>query len=261
MKYFVVDAFTDAVFRGNPAGVCLSEEWPDAAVMQKIAAENRLSETAFVVPREGFYDLRWFTPVQEVDLCGHATLGSAYVVSHFLEPEAQRIEFHTVSGTLTVERGGERRYILDFPAFRAEPAGRPPEHLAQILGAQPLGVYRSRDFLVLLDSEETVRSLAPDFARMAELAAAEGVIVTSRGARTDFVSRCFYPKLGIPEDPVTGSAHCSLVPFWAERLEKTELTAAQVSERGGLLSCRLCGDRVRIGGDAALYLAGEIHPF
>ena len=260
MKYFVVDAFTDAVFRGNPAGVCIADEWPEDIVMQKIAAENRLSETAFIVPRGGFYDLRWFTPVREVDLCGHATLGSSYVVSHFLEPDAERIEFHTVSGTLTVERGGEHHYVLDFPTRRPEPAN-PPEHLARILGAEPLGVYRSRDLLVLLDSEETVLSLAPDFERMAKLGAVEGIIVTARGNRTDFVSRCFYPKLGIPEDPVTGSAHCNLIPFWAERLEKAEMTAAQVSERGGLLSCRLCGDRVRIGGDAALYLAGEIHPF
>lgn len=260
MKYFVVDAFTDAVFRGNPAGICIADEWPEDAVMQKIAAENRLSETAFVVPRGGFYDLRWFTPVQEVDLCGHATLGSSYVVSHFLEPGAERIEFHTVCGTLTVERGGKHHYVLDFPTRRPEPAN-PPEHLARILGAEPIGVYRSRDLLVLLDSEETVLSLTPDFERMAKLAAVEGIIVTARGNRTDFVSRCFYPKLGIPEDPVTGSAHCNLIPFWAERLEKTEMTAAQVSERGGLLSCRLCGDRVRIGGDAALYLAGEIHPF
>ena len=258
MKYFVVDAFTDAVFQGNPAGVCVVDKWPDDAVMQKIAAENRLSETAFVMPRGGFFDLRWFTPLQEVDLCGHATLGSSYVVSHFLKPSAEQIEFHTISGVLTVERDGEHHYVLDFPAHRAEPMGR-SEQLAEILGAEPLGTYQARDLLVLLDSEERVSSLSPDLERMAKLSAVDGVIVTARGSRTDFVSRCFFPKLGIPEDPVTGSAHCSLIPFWAERLEKTEMTAAQVSKRGGLLSCRLCGKRVRIGGDTALYLCGEIH--
>ena len=259
MKYFVVDAFTDVVFRGNPAGVCLLEEWPDDAVMQKIAEENRLSETAFVVPRKGFFDLRWFTPVCEVDLCGHATLGTSFVLSHFVEPGARKMEFHTVSGVLTVERDGESHYVLDFPVRRAEPA-RPPERLAEILGADPLGVYRSRDLLVLLKSEEQVRGLRPDFERMAKLDGGEGIIVTAPGRKTDFVSRCFYPKFGVPEDPVTGSAHCNLIPFWAERLEKTKLMAAQLSRRGGLLSCELCGSRVRIGGSAALYLAGEIYP-
>ena len=258
MKYFVADAFTDVVFRGNPAGVCLADEWPDRAVMQKIAAENRLSETAFVIPRGGFFDLRWFTPVREVDLCGHATLGASFVVSHFVEPGIREIEFHTVSGTLTVKRTGEHHYVLNFPARRAEPVN-PPEHLAEILGAEPLGTYRSRDLLVLLSAETQVRRLRPDLKRIAELKEGDGIIVTAAGGETDFVSRCFYPKLGIPEDPVTGSAHCALIPFWAERLEKTELTAAQVSERGGRLSCRLCGDSVRIGGNAALYLTGDIH--
>ena len=259
MKYFVIDAFTDVVFRGNPAGVCLVEKWPDDAVMQRIAEENGLSETAFVVPRKGFFDLRWFTPVCEVDLCGHATLGASFVLSHFVDPGAETMEFHSVSGILTVERDGESHYVLDFPVRRAEPA-RPPEHLAEILGADPLGVYRSRDLLVLLKSEGQVRGLRPDFERMAKVDGGEGIIVTAAGEKTDFVSRCFYPKFGVPEDPVTGSAHCNLIPFWAERLEKTKLTAAQLSRRGGLLSCELCGSRVRIGGSAALYLAGEIYP-
>ena len=259
MRYFVVDAFTDAVFRGNPAGVCVADEWPDDATMQHIAAENALSETAFVVPRGDFFNLRWFTPVREVDLCGHATLGASFVVSHFLRPGIRKIGFRTVSGTFTVECEGDRHYILNFPTRRAEPVN-PPSLLTEILGAEPLGVYRSRDLLVLLESERQVRELRPDLHRMAELEEIEGIIVTAEGKETDFVSRCFYPKLGIPEDPVTGSAHCNLVPFWAERLEKTELTAAQVSGRGGLLSCRFCGDIVRIGGDAALYLAGEIYP-
>lgn len=256
MQYYVVDAFTDRVFGGNPAGVCVLDEWPDEGRMQAIAAENNLSETAFLVRRDVHYDIRWFTPAAEVDLCGHATLGSAFVVFRFLEPNVEKMEFRSMSGTLFVEREGGI-FTLDFPSRPPEPV-EPPEGLAGILGAEPKGTFLSRDLVVLLESERQVRELKPDLARMGELKQNLGVLVTARGERTDFVSRCFFPAVGVQEDPVTGSAHCSLIPFWAERLKKNKMTAAQLSKRGGLLSCELCGDRVRIGGKAVLYLTGEI---
>lgn len=232
------------------------DEWPDEDRMQAIAAENNLSETAFLVRRGGHYDIRWFAPEAEVDLCGHATLGSAFVVSRFLEPGAERMEFRSMSGTLFAKREGET-FTLDFPSRPPEPADAPPE-LERALGAAPAGVFLSRDLVVLLESERQVRDLAPDFALLKALRQSLGVIVTACGEKTDFVSRCFFPKFGVDEDPVTGSAHCSLIPFWAERLKKKRMTAAQLSKRGGLLSCELCGKRVKIGGKAVLYLAGEI---
>lgn len=256
MKYYVVDAFTGPGFKGNPASVCIVEEWPADSVMQEIAAENNLSETAFAVRREGFTDLRWFTPESEVDLCGHATLGTAYVIAHFVEPDAKKIEFHSNSGVLTVERKGES-LMMDFPVRVPKPVV-PPNHLAEILGARPVETLLSRDLVVLLESEEQVRDLHPDLAAMKTLEPGEGVIVTARGEHYDFVSRCFYPKFGINEDPVTGSAHCNLIPYWARRLNKTAMTGAQLSRRGGLVCCELRGARVGVGGEARLYLTGEI---
>ena len=257
MQYYVVDAFTDRVFRGNPAGVCVPDERLDEDRMQAIAAENNLSETAFLVRRDCHYDILWVTPAAEVDLCGHAPLGSAFVVSRFLEPGADRMEFHSrSSGKLLIERSGDL-FTLDFPSSPPAPAGVPPL-LESALGIEPDGVFLSRDFVVLLESERQVRELEPDFTQLKKLEQGLGVIVTARGEKTDFVSRCFCPKLGIDEDPVTGSAHCSLIPFWAERLQKKRMTAAQLSRRGGLLSCELCGERVKIGGKAVLYLTGEI---
>lgn len=254
--YYVVDAFTDQVFKGNPAGVCILDKFPERDIMRNIAAENNLSETAFVVGRNGFYEIIWFTPAEEVDLCGHATLGSAYAISRFVEPGAERMEFRSMSGTLFVERRGDV-FTLDFPTRMPKPV-EAPEGLSEILGAEVRGTFLSRDLVVLLDSERRVRSLKPDFAKMGSLRNGMGVLVTAPGESTDFVSRCFFPAVGVWEDPVTGSAHCSLIPFWAQRLGKTRMTAAQLSERGGLLSCELCGDRVKIGGRAALYLTGEI---
>lgn len=255
-KYYVVDAFADEVFKGNPAGVCLLDEWPEEEIMRRIAAENNLSETAFLVPRSGYYDIRWFTPADEVDLCGHATLGTAYAVTRFVEPNADRLEFRSMSGTLSVERQGDR-FVLDFPSRPPVPA-EPPEGLAEILGARPKGTFLSRDLVVELESEQQVRDLKPDFVRMGALKGNLGVLVTAPGETADFVSRCFFPVLGVQEDPVTGSAHCSLIPFWAGRLNKKKMTAAQLSRRGGRLFCELCGDRVKIGGKAVLYLTGEI---
>lgn len=258
MKYYVVDAFTDEVFRGNPAGVCVLDECLPDGVMQSIAAENNLSETAFVLKRNGYYDLRWFTPETEVDLCGHATLGTSYVVSHFMEPGVSQIEFHTNSGTLTIACEGEK-YVMNFPTRIPRPIPV-PKHLKEILGAEPLETLLSRDLVVVLESEEQVRGLQPDFEAMKKLTEGEGIIATAKGKETDFVSRCFYPKFGIREDPVTGSAHCNLIPYWAQRLNQIKLTAAQVSARSGKLDCELCGERVKIGGSAALYLTGEINP-
>lgn len=258
MKYYVVDAFTDAVFRGNPAGVCVLDEWLTDGAMQAVAAENNLSETAFVIPRDGYYGLRWFTPKTEVDLCGHATLGTSYVVSHFVDPGATAMRYRTNSGILTVTREGER-FVMDFPSRVPKPVPK-PAGLEKILGADPAETLLSRDLLVLLGSEEQVRGLRPDFDAMMGLAEGEGVIVTAKGEKADFVSRCFYPKFGVREDPVTGSAHCNLIPYWARRLNRTKMNAVQLSPRGGRLACELCGERVKIGGAAALYLTGEIVP-
>ncbi|QAT48805.1 PhzF family phenazine biosynthesis protein [Caproiciproducens sp. NJN-50] len=254
--YYVVDAFAGRVFKGNPAGVCILNEFPGREAMRNIAAENNLSETAFVVKRNGCYDIRWFTPAEEVDLCGHATLGSAYAISRFVEPGAEKMEFHSMSGTLFAERRGDV-FTLDFPSRPPKPV-ETPDGLPEVLGAGVRETFLSRDLVVLLDSERQVRNLKPDFAKMGNLKGGMGVLVTAKGESTDFVSRCFFPAVGVQEDPVTGSAHCSLIPFWAERLGKSRMTAAQLSARGGLLSCELCGDRVKIGGRAALYLTGEI---
>ena len=256
MKYYVVDAFTGPEFKGNPAGVCVVDEWPTDSLMQEISAENNLSETAFVVRRKGFYDLRWFTPETEVDLCGHATLGTSYVIANFVEPGVKQIEFHSNSGVLTVECI-ENRFVMDFPVRIPVPV-LPSERLAEVLGARPVKVLLSRDLFVVLESEDQVRKLNPDFMAMKALKQGEGVIVTAPGENYDFVSRCFYPKFGVCEDPVTGSAHCNLIPYWAERLGKTMMTGAQISLRGGLIYCELHGARVGISGEAKLYLTGEI---
>lgn len=255
MDYYVVDAFTDEVFKGNPAGVCLLDEALDAAVMQNIAAENNLSETAFVVKRGESYDLRWFTPCAEIDLCGHATLGAAFVIVKFTDTKATEMRFETRSGTLTVRQTGDL-YELDFPSRKPRKRSVTPE-MEQAIGAPVLEAYESRDLLLLLESETQVRNLTPDFQRIRGLAD-HAVGVTAKGDSVDFVSRFFAPNVGVPEDPVTGSAHSMYIPFWAERIGKKSLMAKQVSKRGGLLYCEDCGDRVKIAGKAALYLRGEI---
>ena len=258
MKYYVVDAFADQNFKGNPAGVCILDEWPEENLMQNIAFENNLAETAFVIPRDGYYDLRWFTPEEEMDLCGHATLASAYVVSRFIEKSPDVMEFHTQSGNLYVTQSGDR-YIMDFPSRKPVETESSPA-IEEAIGVKPLAVYKSRDLLVLVRSEEQVRNLTPDFERMKKIPGCFAVIVTAKGDRADFVSRFFAPDAGIPEDPVTGSSHSTLIPFWAERLGRDKMTALQRSRRGGVLYCENCGDRVKIGGTAVLYLQGEILP-
>src|SRR5688572_31978080 len=212
---YQVDAFTDRVFHGNPAAVCPLREWLPEAVLQAIAAENNLAETAFFTGAGGEYALRWFTPVAEVDLCGHATLASAFVIFQFLEPHLERLVFDSRSGPLAVARDGEA-LTMDFPVLAPEPIN-PPEALVAALGVEPVEVLASADYLVRLRSEAEVRALQPDIAALARLDR-RGVIVTAPGEEHDFVSRFFAPRYGIPEDPVTGSAHCILAPYWAERL-------------------------------------------
>jgi PhzF family phenazine biosynthesis protein len=255
IPFFQVDAFAGCLFAGNPAGVCVLEAWLPDAVLQAVAAENNLSETAFLVRRGEGYELRWFTPTVEVDLCGHATLASGHVILSYLLPELSQVAFETRSGRLTVERRADLLF-LDFPARKPVPCAA-PDKLAEILGAAPLETLCSRDLVVVFDDEATVRRLAPDLAAIARLDFL-GLIATAPGSVGDFVSRFFAPRAGIPEDPVTGSAHCTLIPYWAERLGKKDLHAFQVSARGGELFCEHRGARVSIGGHAVTYLRGTI---
>ena len=257
MKYFVIDVFTDKMFGGNPAGVCLLESWPDDAVMQNIAMENNLAETAFLVREDsGSYGLRWFTPEVEIDLCGHATLASAFVLMNEVRAVSDTVGFHTQSGTLTVTKSGDT-FTMDFPS-RAPTRCDVPPLLEQALGVPVLETHMSRDMCVLLDNEDAVRHLCPDFALLRQIDNVFAIIVTARGSNCDFVSRFFAPGAGIPEDPVTGSSHCTLIPFWSSRLGKKRMTARQLSARGGSLLCENWGERVKIGGTAVCYLRGEI---
>ncbi|MCL2056982.1 MAG: PhzF family phenazine biosynthesis protein [Oscillospiraceae bacterium] len=258
MRYYVVDAFTDELFKGNPAGVCLLDEWPDNSLMQSIAAENNLAETAFIVKRDNHYELKWFTPEIEIDLCGHATLASAYVISNFVDRGAKFMRFESKSGLLTVEKKRDL-YELDFPSRIPVPA-QVTLLMKQAIGMPVLEAYVSRDLLLLVESEEQVRNMIPGFEIMLQITGAGclGIIVTARGTGADFVSRFFAPGAGIPEDPVTGSAHATLIPYWSQRIGKNKMTAMQLSKRGGTLWCKDCGDRVKIAGKAVLYLQGEI---
>lgn len=256
MKYYIVDAFTDTIFKGNQAGVCLLDEWPGDDLMQSIASENNLAETAFVVKRENYYDLRWFTPETEIDLCGHATLASAYIICNFVDKSINNMDFHTMSGILSVKKIDDL-YELNFPA-------RKPKHIQitslmeQAIGVSVQGAYLSRDMLLLLDNEQHVNNIRPDMGLIARIPDCFGLIVTAKGDNCDFVSRFFAPNAGVPEDSVTGSSHSTLIPFWAEKLQKDKMVARQLSKRSGILFCENCGDRVKIAGKAALYLQGEI---
>ena len=258
LPLFVVDAFAPRPFAGNPAAVCFLDAPRDDGWLQSLAAEMNLSETAFLLPEGDGYRLRWFTPRVEVDLCGHATLASAHVLwqTGRLAPD-RPAEFWTRSGLLTATRQGER-ITLDFPAVAAQACPDGPG-LAEALGARLLYLGRNgMDYLALLDAEETVRGLRPDFARLAELPV-RGVIVTAVGSgEFDFVSRFFAPRVGVPEDPVTGSAHCCLGPFWAERLGKSDLRAYQASPRGGVVQVGVRGERVLLGGEAVTVVKGEV---
>jgi predicted PhzF superfamily epimerase YddE/YHI9 len=255
IPYFHVDAFTSATFGGNPAGVCLLQKWLPEATLQSIAAENNLSETAFLVGQGTAYELRWFTPEVEVDLCGHATLASAFVLFKETEVAGDALTFKSRSGLLRASRRDDL-IELDFPS-RPPASCVCPVDLLEGLRLKPREVLKSRDYLAIYDSPEEVASLKPDMHLLASLDSL-GVIVTAKGGDADFVSRFFAPGAGIPEDPVTGSAHCTLIPYWARSLGKSDMFARQISKRGGELHCRLLGDRVGIAGRATLYSRGEI---
>jgi len=256
MKYYVVDAFADKLFAGNPAGVCLPDIALSEAQMQSIAFENNLAETAFLIERDGYYDLRWFAPETEIDLCGHATLASAFVLMSTVHTDLNDVVFHTQSGVLNVSRDGEI-YTLDFPS-RLPVACAMPEALQEALGARVLETYKSRDLLAVLESEDAIAALKPDFSKLSAFKDTVAVIVTAKSREYDFVSRFFAPGAGINEDPVTGSSHCTLIPYWSKRLGKKRMAAAQLSLRGGVLYCKDEGERVNIGGKAVLYMSGEI---
>ena len=257
LPIYQVDAFTDSLFGGNPAAVCPLEAWLPDAAMQAIAAENNLSETAFFVRDGGDYALRWFTPTVEVDLCGHATLAAGHVVFHYLEPQRETVSFHTLkAGTLIVTRRADM-LVMDFPARPASPAP-PPPGLFAALGGAPREVLRARDHLIVYDTAAEIVALNPDLAALAKVDCWAAIVTAPGESGVDFVSRFFAPAQGVPEDPVTGSAHCTLVPYWAKRLGKMQLEARQLSRRGGALYCALQGDRVNIGGRAVIYLDGQI---
>ena len=252
-----VDAFTDRPFAGNPAAVCLLDAPADETWMQNVAAEMNLSETAFVRRLDDGFELRWFTPAIEVDLCGHATLASAYVIDKHLEPGRAHVRFHSRSGPLEVTCDNDL-YTLDFPSHPPEPvAPDVAQAVAEALGTRPLEVHQAKMFLALLVDQQAVLAVEPDLQRVVDLPG-DGMIVTARGEECDFVSRYFAPHAGIPEDPVTGSAHCRLTPFWSRRLDKPRLSARQVSARGGDLEVEDRGDRVGISGRCAFYLSGRI---
>lgn len=256
LKIYQIDAFSDTVFGGNPAAVVPLQTWLSDELMQKIAAENNLAETAFHIPEGDKFHIRWFTPTVEVDLCGHATLATAYTIFQYENYSKSLIEFNSRSGILTVEKQGDL-LELDFPADTLQVA-ETPQALIDGLGITPTATFRGiSDYLLILENESAVKALKPDFRKIGEVAC-RGVIVTAKGNEVDFVSRFFGPQAGVDEDPVTGSAHTTLTPYWAKTLGKNTLSARQISARGGNLTCQLIGDRVKIAGKAAPYLIGEI---
>lgn len=254
---YQIDAFTSKVFSGNPAAVCPLETWLSDKQMQQIAMENNLAETAFFVKQDDHYQLRWFTPKVEVDLCGHATLAAAFVIFNYLDPSIRSVSFQSKSGLLIVHQEGDL-LAMDFPARKAQPHPIDPDILARAFGVPPKEILFSRDYLLVYESEKVVRSLNPDMSLLLQLDGL-GVIVSALGERSDFVSRFFAPKVGILEDPVTGSAHCTLIPYWAEKLSKKKLHAFQVSPRGGELFCEDLGKRVKVAGKAVRYSEGFLY--
>ena len=266
LTIYQVDAFAEKVFTGNPAAVIPLEHWLDDDLMQQIAMENNLSETAFFVKNSSAgeggketsdYHLRWFTPTFEIDLCGHATLATAYVIKNFIEPPVKEITFSTQKVGQLRTLCGDGTYTLDFPS-RPPQATEAPDTLLRSLGiSTAIEILRSRDYFVVLPNEEAVRHIEPDFELMKQIDTV-GVIVTAKGHEADVVSRCFYPGAGIPEDPVTGSAHCNIVPYWAEKTGSTKLKCEQLSARGGKLDCELSGDRVFMSGKCSLFMQGEV---
>lgn len=254
---YQVDAFTSKLFGGNPAAVIPLQEWLDASLMQKIAAENNLAETVFFVPKDNGYHIRWFTPELEIDLCGHATLASAFVLYEYLGYAGPELIFYSKSGELVITPQGDKLQ-MNFPSRMPERVSDYPPALIKGLGiADPVGVYKSRDYVVELATEKEVLNVVPDISLL-NLVNVIGIIVTAPGSDCDFVSRFFAPNCGIPEDPVTGSAHSTLIPFWAEKLGKEQLHARQLSKRGGELWCNNSGDRVTMSGQCVFYMKGVI---
>lgn len=259
IKIYQIDAFTEFVFRGNPAAVCILDNWIDDKLMQNIAAENNLSETAFAVKKNNTYEIRWFTPTVEIDLCGHATLATAYVLFNFYNVNEKTIRFHSHrSGSLTVDSESNESFVLNFPQNIARKTEENLD-LNKALGKTPIETYKSTfDYMLVYKSQKEIEDLRPDLSALSQIKT-RGVMVTAPGDHVDFVSRFFAPGSGIDEDPVTGSAHCTLTPFWNNKLKKDVLSAKQVSKRGGDLTCELEGDRVKISGKCSLYMTGEIH--
>lgn len=256
MKQYIVDAFTNEVFRGNPAAVCVMDHWPEEPWMMHLASENNLSETAFIVKEAEGYRLRWFTPGTEVELCGHATLASSFVLLNYYEKDADRVEFHTRSGKLTILRKGDW-YEMDFPTYELKELPV-TDDMEKAFGARPVQAVLGLDLICVFENEDIVRSMQPDQILLQKL---EGRVqnATARGSQADCVSRSFCPKVAVPEDPVCGSAHCQIAPYWASVLGKTEITAYQASKRGGTLHCRMAEDgRIRISGQAVLFAISEI---
>lgn len=256
MKQYVIDAFTDRLFGGNPAAVCVMDAWPEEEVMHNITRENNLSETAFAVKEGDGYKLRWLTPGGEIDLCGHATLATAYVLMNFVDTSMNEAHFYTLSGELTVKRNGDL-YEMDFPGYDLKPVPV-TEEMEKVIGCRPLEAWMGRDLVCVLENEEQVISADPDLEGAEKL---DGLLLhlTARGSRYDCVSRSFAPKLRVPEDPVCGSGHCHIVPLWAEKLGLESVVARQASRRGGTLYCRMDADRVRLAGKAVLYSVAELN--
>ena len=256
MKQYIVDAFTDQVFHGNQAAICILDRWLSQDLMMCITKENNFSETAFAVKEGTNYHLRWFTPGGEIDLCGHATLACAFVLMEHYEKGAEKIVFDTLSGELVVEKRGEL-YEMDFPAYDLKPV-EITEQMIHAIGKAPVEAYMGRDLLCVFQDEADVRSLAPD---MEQVKALDGLLlhVTARGTDTDCVSRSFAPKLAVTEDPVCGSGHCHIVPYWAQKLQTDRIVAYQASQRGGTLYCRTKGDRVKLAGKAVLFSEAELN--
>lgn len=258
LKIFKVDAFADRLFTGNPAAIVILDNWIGDDLMQKIGTENNVAETAFLVKKGDLYEIRWFTPTVEMDLCGHATLASAFVLMNFYEDNTDQINFYShISGRLNVTREGDL-YHLDFPADKIHETNL-PEPLMKGIRKIPVETYRGKtDYMLVYRSQKEIELINPDFEVISRVDS-RGIIVTAPGENEDFVSRFFAPQSGIREDSVTGSAHTTLIPFWSERLGRKKLKARQLSKRGGYIYCEDCGDRVKIGGRAKLYLTGEIY--
>ena len=256
MRQYVVDAFTNSVFHGNQAAVCVMEKWPSEELMMNITRENNFSETAFTVKEGNKWHLRWFTPGGEIDLCGHATLGTSFVLLNFYEKEADKVVFTTLSGELIVTRKGDL-YEMEFPAYELKPI-TVTSAMEEALGTSVKEAYIARDLLCVLDNEQAVLGVNPDLEKIKQI---DGLLlhVTAKGEKEDCVSRSFGPKLNIPEDPVCGSGHCHIISYWADTLGKDELVAYQASKRGGTLYCRKEGNKIFLAGNAVLYSVDELY--